>query len=1086
MGGSRIMQKRAGFMSTTVYHFVGIVCILCFLGGCEQALKVTITSPQNRDSFSWGEQVTFSGSAVDAEGNVPAGLQLTWSSDRDGTIGSGAVCICSDLSVGKHRITLTAVDDEGNIGTDTVKITILQRTGLIIRDSDFVGRDYRDTMWASVTVTDSEGTLITGLSLDDFELTEAVIQKSDGSVKAEEEIDISQFFDDEWSEAGFWEASRGGEPIDIVIAYDNTGTMSDYVKDAKDELIAMVGDLKANHVDFRIAALGFDETGIDQKFGFYGPQEADRLLYDIEYWLSRGGGDWWDPGFAYDAVLYTPWFGFREEARKVCVVLSDLVPQTVYGTFWYAGGCTAATASAVEIFLQQTGVELYYCQRTGYDPVDYDYYMDSGINPRAGDNESGFVSLKADDGTPLAVELSWPFSRHDFMETLGIDEPQPVTDSLYLLAWESSIDRWDAVEDNALVYAPDDYELRLSVRTPDPDNAGSYLTASCTYPIEKVWNTTKIYLRVTDEEGTPYNSDLWGYVYHMMGERKITQAGQLSPRDGTIEVTYLPLDSTYHIFICDGGVWSYDYPSIRAVYRETIRVTEDGASYDMQVETADKTAELCKARGLLRDIGDWQGIGDPFQDMVDEAGGWLDDLEADGVSWRDIVKVKSFYVALSGYANVVYYSQQEAEGAIKDFTAIVQNFRDIVKQVEKIQEDTAEDWARELAAILIAIVDFFATHGEATLQKELLDEALDHLLDYATEKLTVDLREKIIEQFPLGDYSELLTTIVNYLIDAAFGGESSEPDWDGVFESIKAITLDKAIDTVKKQAGGAIIDAALDRALQGAIGDDALTRNVKGLVKDSIDALLSDNMEKEFQNAFEGFADGMKDYVFSHDNETIVAAVNRVFDTVDDELKDAGAPVDIREFLVGMARDLTLCAIPALENGTVNFRLDTDALVSILIKYGVYYVILKDYFIDEIAGGLDDVLYAAQNTVPVGDDRDDWDRYMSRAFWDYRQVVDGVQDKAWGAIRGQEAITEWALEMQELCDTLDAISAPLDFFAYLWPDLEDTAEDVHTFIGILDGFQILANAVSFGLKVDCLDTFGNTAGPLYQTAFPQE
>ena len=194
-------------------------------------------------------------------------------------------------------------------------------------------------------------------------------------------------------------------------------------------------------------------------------------------------------------------------------------------------------------------------------------------------------------------------------------------------------------------------------------------------------------------------------------------------------------------------------------------------------------------------------------------------------------------------------------------------------------------------------------------------------------------------------------------------------------------------------------------------------------------------------------------------------------------------PIDIREFLVGMARELTLCAIPALQGESVSYNLDTDAVVNILIKYGVYYVILKDFFIDEISSGLEQALDEAQNHVPAGDERYDWNASMSSDFWNYRNLLRDVQDTAWDALKAQEAISDWARQMQELCELLDAISEPLDFFANFWPELKDTADDVHAFIAILDGFQILPNSISFGLKVECLDTFGNLAETMYQAAF---
>ena len=58
---------------------------------------------------------------------------------------------------------------------------------------------------------------------------------------------------------------------------------------------------------------------------------------------------------------------------------------------------------------------------------------------------------------------------------------------------------------------------------------------------------------------------------------------------------------------------------------------------------------------------------------------------------------------------------------------------------------------------------------------------------------------------------------------------------------------------------------------------------------------------------------------------------------------------------------------------------------------------------------------------------------------------------------------------------VDYFSEPLDFSANVYPDLKNTAKNIHMLIAVLVSFQILANATSFGLKVGCLDTFGSQA-----------
>jgi hypothetical protein len=987
-----------------------------------------------------------------------------------------------DLTGSNTTATITMNSDK------TVTATFIVSVPFLIRENDYSGPEYRSTTWLVASLRKESGEFVTGCDVSDFQLTESIILKADGSVKAQEEIDMAAFIAEESEDLGFWECSVGGTPIDIVFLLDKTDTMGDYFDDIRSEIQEFVSSAMENHVDFRVAAVTFGPNpNYISSIPFYGPQQVDLLYQEIDSIQIVTAG--W-PSVAYDALLFTPWLGFREEARKVCVVITDIVPQTVYGPGWQTNQTTAATRSAAELFLEGTGIELYYCQRDWDSPelTTWGTYVDDDINPLAGDGYSGFAALTGSDGSPLAVAISWPFDQDELQETLGIDTPQTVGDSRYLFSWESSFDRWEAVEDAALIYYPEEYELRVTIKVADPDHDGEFLTDTCSYPIDK--EIVDITINVTGEEGDPFE-ELWADLSIKMGDRNIfLTKWQCPSEDGQISVINLPV-GTYNVFIRNSGDYSYAYETVRAIHRETIDVTTDGQVFDMQVATADKVAELCKAGGLLKDIADW-GLGatnitdcrlpgDPFQEFVDSAEAWLNYIESDGISWEDMVAIKRFYVGLSGYANIIAYSQREACGAIDDFNTIVQQFRDIVVQIEAIHDDTLEDWLLELASGLLTIIDVLITHGEFTIQKELLEEALDNLVTYIAEQLTQDLRAKIIEQFPIGDYSELLEKIVNYLIDAAFGGSTSEPDWEPVLEAVQAIAIDEAMDFVQEQALGILVDDLI----QISILDDEITQAVKALIKDILEAFLSDS--DQFDEAFEEFAQGIGAYITTYDEETIAATVNDVFEQVDAALEAEGAPIDVRDFLVGMARELTLLAIPNNDGGSVNYEIDTDTVVSVLIKYGVYYVILKDYFIDEITSGLEQTLIEAESyVVSDGTGFPEWAFEMQSDFFDYCGYVKDVQDDAWSALSEQDAITEWAKGIQNLCDALGAISEPLDLFANLWPDLQDTAENVHACIAILDGFQILANAISFGLKVDCLDTFGNQAEPMYQAVFPSE
>jgi FtsP/CotA-like multicopper oxidase with cupredoxin domain len=89
---------------------------------------VTITSPADLSTFTFGDSVTFTGTAMDTQdGDISA--SLTWSSDLDGAIGSGGTFSTTTLSVGTHLITATATDSGTLTGSASITVTITAPPG---------------------------------------------------------------------------------------------------------------------------------------------------------------------------------------------------------------------------------------------------------------------------------------------------------------------------------------------------------------------------------------------------------------------------------------------------------------------------------------------------------------------------------------------------------------------------------------------------------------------------------------------------------------------------------------------------------------------------------------------------------------------------------------------------------------------------------------------------------------------------------------------------------------------------------------------------------------------------------------------
>jgi hypothetical protein len=91
--------------------------------GTNATPTVTITSPLNNASFLQGTQVSFAGSASDAEDGLLTSA-LIWKSDVQGTIGSGGSFSTTVLQPGHHVITASVTDSGGKTGSSTVGIAI--------------------------------------------------------------------------------------------------------------------------------------------------------------------------------------------------------------------------------------------------------------------------------------------------------------------------------------------------------------------------------------------------------------------------------------------------------------------------------------------------------------------------------------------------------------------------------------------------------------------------------------------------------------------------------------------------------------------------------------------------------------------------------------------------------------------------------------------------------------------------------------------------------------------------------------------------------------------------------------------------
>ncbi len=88
--------------------------------------RVEILMPQDETAIEEGDRLILRAAGSDMEGELEDAA-FTWSSDRDGVLGTGRRIETAALSPGPHAITLAAEDRDGQVGTASVTVEVTAR-----------------------------------------------------------------------------------------------------------------------------------------------------------------------------------------------------------------------------------------------------------------------------------------------------------------------------------------------------------------------------------------------------------------------------------------------------------------------------------------------------------------------------------------------------------------------------------------------------------------------------------------------------------------------------------------------------------------------------------------------------------------------------------------------------------------------------------------------------------------------------------------------------------------------------------------------------------------------------------------------
>jgi len=371
----------------------------------------------------------------------------------------------------------------------------------------------------------------------------------------------------------------------------------------------------------------------------------------------------------------------------------------------------------------------------------------------------------------------------------------------------------------------------------------------------------------------------------------------------------------------------------------------------------------------------------------------------------------------------------------------------------------------------------------------MLQEGLKQLIDYATGYAVDEIRQTILDQFPQNEMFEVLKIIFDECLVHTFNKDSGGPDWDRLLKATVKMGIGAALDEVRRLAADGFVDAAFSSFDL----DDPLDQEIKQLVREVLRALTTvvldegDGM-KIIGDAMDQFASGVGSYLLEIGREELIARVEDVFDRVGNAMRQAGVPAIVCDFLVGFARDLLLEAVPQAQEfyGTqyVDFNIDTDRVIDVMIKHGLYNVVLRWFYTERTVRAVNHVMHNARAYVPEGEGRRDWGNGMIQDFSALRIRVHGVQAAAVNALTFQDHVGGWAEGLEHLESILKLIEEPLDFIAAIYPPLQEAADAVHRLIIVLNATELITRAVNFGLKINQLNDLGKQASDIYLPVLP--
>lgn len=631
-----------------------------------------------------------------------------------------------------------------------VVLPVILAQQLVLRDHEVWWRDgLWNALWCSVSVKEGE-TFVKNLKLEDF-LIKEIAYDDRGKVLAEKSASFSRPYY-QFNGPGFWEKSINADKLDIVFLIDGTGSMEKNMANIVKQLHAFVDRLIQTGTDFRIF-IGLYETEDEPEWpkgeeaSFLGPLMLDEIrkqIDEIDSW-----GEWWNLTWGYDVILWSLGLDWREDSRKMIVVITDVFTDSIFGPNWYFSSGCVTSMWAVDLALRERNIHLYYCQpdEEHMARVELLECYSPKVNIKV--RQNNFDVLEKYNN--LVKKLSWPFDQ-DEIELKDL----PVSDSQYFFAWVSD---WGKERFVSKV----DVEISLK--------SGGQPTKFTFYPLVDpsgkrldVRSRGKKFL-VVDESGEIMKGR--GNVsidfYKVMGQLDlfsiITGTGGKHDENGYIDVDNIRPGKYYAVIRTDGKP-SYAYHQLGYTGSCWVEIELDRVNPEKIVAKAmAKDAEVYRALGLIKEVERLDISSERLKLLASRARIWVEELGKGGITLVELEALKRFNVALGTMVNCSGYADVVQSRAHEDLLFVVNKVNQMIKEAVHTVR-LLSSVVNTISDIVNTLIDIIMGNWSGVTAKVTIEQLIERFVNYVANNLVDDIIQAV--EMKLVEVIENPEKVLNY------------------------------------------------------------------------------------------------------------------------------------------------------------------------------------------------------------------------------------------------------------------------------------------------------------------------------------